>query len=777
MPPSIVAKLASFVCVLVGAAVAARAESPSADDLNFFENKIRPVLVKHCYACHAQGAKEVGGKLLLDNRDGLRAGGESGPAIVEGKPDESLLVHALRYDGLQMPPEKPLPEAVINDFQEWIRRGAPDPRQPNKVVVRQRDGSNIVSDAALWSLQPRQNPPVPNVRDSEWPRDPLDRFVLARLEANNLQPVRDAEPAKLVRRLYFDLLGLPPTKAETDVFVAEFQSHGRDAIPPLVDQLLASPRFGERFGRFWLDVARYGESNGNDGLGRNPTFPHAWRYRDYVIDALNSDLPYDRFITEQIAGDLLPNESPAAQDRQRVATGFLALGAKPAKAMNANFDMDVVADQIDVIGRGIMGLSVACARCHDHKFDPVTTRDYYALAGIFTSTETMWGTAAHEGLTAPATDLHVLQAAEHVPPPPGFVETILVLDSNTGKPRNPPASKWKPGTPLAMGVRDRAKPANTKVNVKGEMSKLGDEVPRGFLTGCNLTEKIEVDPAQSGRLQLAQWLAHRDHPLTARVMVNRVWQQLFGTGIVATPDDFGMYGERPTHPELLDHLASRFVDGGWSVKRLVREIVLSRSYQLAAEASAELVAADPQNRLLARHSRRRLEAEMLRDAMLLSSQELNLRPAQGSLVRHRDILVNLAGNLHEPSNHRSIYLCYLRSSPPPELAAFDLPDFTTVVGQRDESTVPNQALHLFNNAFVITQAERLARRVMAESESPDERIRVAWGRAFGREPQELEIVGAREFLRATELELSDAARAWAALCQALLITNEFRYVD
>lgn len=777
MLPPLQAKIAFCVVLVVVLNRVAHGDSLSADDLKFFESKIRPVLVKHCYSCHSKDAKEVGGKLLLDSRDSLRKGGESGPALVEGKPDESLLIQALLYDGLQMPPEKPLPEAVVNDLQEWVRRGAPDPREPKKVVVRQRDGSSIVSDEPLWSLQPRQNPTVPDVQNTEWPRDPLDRFVLSRIEAAKLKPAHDVEPYKLVRRLYFDLVGLPPTKQEIEAFDADHQIHGGQAVSQLVDRLLASPQFGERWGRFWLDVARYGESNGNDGLGRNPTFPHAWRYRDYVIDAFNADLPYDRFLTEQIAGDLLPHESPVQQDHQRVATGFLALSSKPAKAMNANFEMDIVADQIDVIGRGILGLSVACARCHDHKFDPIPTRDYYALAGIFTSTETMWGTAANEGLTAPATDLHVLQAAPHVTPPAGFVETVLVLDSNTGKPKAPPKSKWKPGTPLAMGVRDRAKPADTKINLKGEMSKLGEVTPRGFLSACELPEQIEVDPTQSGRLQLAQWITHADHPLTARVMVNRIWQQLFGTGIVATPDDFGLYGERPTHPELLDHLSKRFVNGGWSVKRMVRAIVLSRTYQLASEADPNLIEADPQNRLLTWHVRRRLEAEMLRDAMLQVSGQLQTQPAEGSLVRHRDILVNRAGNLHQASNHRSIYLCYLRSSPPPELAAFDLPDFTSVVGQRDVSTVPSQALHLFNNVFVIDQSKHFARLVMNETASPEGRVRIAWERAFSREPNPAEIDKALELVRATEAELSDAEKAWASLCQALLTTNEFRYVD
>lgn len=763
--------LITVTTLAAGNGAPVNAESLSPADVQFFENRIRPVLVQHCYECHAADSEELGGKLRLDIRDGILSGGESGPALVSGKPDESLIIQALRYDGVEMPPEKPLPETVVNDFVEWIKRGAPDPRTADS-----RPENNAANDEQLWSLKPVRSPTVPDVVSDDWPRDPLDRFVLARMEAAGVQPSPDAHPRSLVRRLYIDLTGLPPTLDEVEQFAATYQNDRMQAVEVLVDELLAKPQFGERWGRHWLDVARYGESNGNDGLSRNPTFPHAWRYRDYVIAAFNEDVPYDRFLTEQLAGDLLPNGSPEEYDRHLVATGFLAMAAKPAKAMNTNFAMDVVADQIDVVGRGILGISVACARCHDHKFDPIPTRDYYALAGIFTSTETMWGTAANETLTAPKTDLHVLKAAPKVLPPADFVETVLVLESNTGKPKPIPKSKWAPGTPLAMGVRDGKKPADCKINIKGDAKKLGDAVPRGFLSACE-TESDVVDAKQSGRLQLAQWLTRPDHPLTARVMVNRIWLHLFGEGIVRTPDDFGVYGERPTHPLLLDHLATRFVKDGWSIKRLIRAIVLSRTYQLSSQASAESIKADSSNLLLTRHTRRRLDAESLRDSMLHVSGELNLQPADGSIIRHRDILVNLAGNLHEPSNHRSIYLCYLRSSPPPELAAFDLPDFTSVTGQRDISTVPGQALHLYNNPFVIDHAVRFAQRVINRSNDNPSRARFAFQRAFSREPAPAEIEQALELVQHTTSELKSEEKAWASLCQALLVTNEFRYVD
>ena len=470
--PTPLLAIATFVLMTNVWPSAASSEKLAVADVAFFENRIRPVLVKHCYECHAVDSVERGGNLRLDNVDGMLQGGQSGPVLVRGNPDASLLIQAMRYDGPEMPPDQPLPAPVVEDFVKWVRRGAPDPRVARKLAVDAQDST------ALWSLRPPTSPPLPTVTDETWPRDPIDRFILARVEEAGLKPTADADSRTLIRRLYYDLTGLPPMPDDVRRFVRSHRRDGVVAVERLVDELLAQPQFGERWGRHWLDVARYGESNGNDGLSRNPTFPHAWRYRDYVIAAFNDDTPYDRFLTEQIAGDLLPSESAGASDRQLIATGFLALAAKPAKAMNNNFDMDVVADQIDVVGRGILGLSVGCARCHDHKFDPIPTRDYYALAGIFTSTETMWGLAANEKLTAPTTDLHVLKTAANVLPPADFVETVLVPESATGKPKAIPKPKWPPGTPLAMGVRDRDKPLDAKLNINGDAKKLGEAVPR-----------------------------------------------------------------------------------------------------------------------------------------------------------------------------------------------------------------------------------------------------------------------------------------------------------
>jgi hypothetical protein len=365
---------AALTFAVVGAAAEMTPEQRS-----FFESKIRPVLVKECYECHAQASKKLGGKLLLDAPTEMLAGGESGPSMVPGDPDASLIIQALRYDGLEMPPKKRLPEPVIQDFIQWVKMGAPDPR-----VVSPSASKAKQVQPTLWSLKPITMTPVPEVKDKPWLRSSIDAFVLAGFEQKALKPAHDAAPATLIRRLFVDLTGLPPTAQELA------RSLKAPSLATVVDRLLQSPHFGERWGRHWLDVARYAESNGNDGLSRNPSFPHAWRYRDYVIQAFNEDLPYNRFLQEQLAGDLLPASTPKERDRLLIATGLLALGAKPAKAMTENFEMDVVADQINVVGTGLLGLSVGCARCHDHKTDPIPTRDYYALAGIFRSSETLW---------------------------------------------------------------------------------------------------------------------------------------------------------------------------------------------------------------------------------------------------------------------------------------------------------------------------------------------------------------------------------------------------
>lgn len=737
---------------------------------SFFESKIRPVLVKQCYECHSQGAKKLGGKLLLDAPSEMIAGGESGPALIPGKPDESLIIKAVRYEDPEMPPKQRLPEQVVNDFVEWVKMGAPDPR--TEVAKATKPSA---PKEPLWSLKPVTNPAPPSVKQRDWPRDAMDAFVLAKLEVKSLTPAADAPREVLIRRLSFDLTGLPPTP----------ELMRRTSIREVVEELLASPHFGEKWGRHWLDVARYAESNGNDGLSRNASFPHAWRYRDYVIRAFNDDTPYDRFLTEQLAGDLLPHESAAQRDRQLIATGLLAIGAKPAKAMNDNFEMDVIADQINVIGSGIMGLSVGCARCHDHKTDPISARDYYALAGIFKSTETMWGAAARQGLTAPETPLHELQVSLKVTP---RTEIDPILKANPPhRPPAKPAFKYAEDAALAMGAREGKAIGNCKLNIDGDAKKLGPALPRGFISACGAIDPAMMpDTKQSGRLQLARWLASPQHPLTARVMVNRVWKHLFGEGLITTPNDFGMYGERPSNPELLDHLSSRFMREGWSMKKLIRSIVLSHAYQLSSRSGDLNLPEAVENRvsLFGQHRVRRLDAEELRDAMLAATGELDRQPAIGSVIQHRDVLINELPPLHQPSTHRSVYLLMLRNSMPPELTPFNLPDAVTVNGGRETSALATQSLYLLNSAFVIEQSRRFAASLDAVSD-PAGRIRSAYHRALGREPGEAEMRRAKDFILEANLALASSestgaklqSHGWSAFCQALLASNEIRYVD
>lgn len=766
---------ASLTISLLALGSLSHAADMTPDQRSFFENKIRPVLVKQCYECHSQGAKKLGGKLLLDAPSEMIAGGESGPAMIPGQPDDSLIIQALRYDGLEMPPKQRLPEQVVNDFITWVKMGAPDPRIESPKSSRP---AAAIDKSAQWSYQPLSHPLVPKVNRTDWPRVPLDRFILARLEAQKLSPASDASAATLIRRLYFDLTGLPPSYDEVAHFVA-----GKTTLREVVDHLLSSPHFGEHWGRHWLDVARYAESNGNDGLSRNPSFPHAWRYRDYVIQSLNDDVPYDRFVTEQIAGDLLPAETDAQRDRQLIATGFLALGAKPAKAMNENFEMDIVADQIGTLGSGLLGLSIGCARCHDHKTDPIPTRDYYALAGIFKSTETMWGAAAHEGLTAPQTALHELKTAPPVSPR-REVEPIMLAHKPRKSPAKP-AFKYAATAPLAMGVREAKTLADCKLNIDGDSKKLGAPIPRGFLSACSASPVNAIDPKQSGRLQLARWITSPEHPQTARVIVNRVWLHLFGEGLVRTPDDFGTTGERPTHPELLDHLARQFMDDGWSLKRLIRRLTLSRTYQLSSQSDASHREADPENRLFGHQSRRRLTAEALRDAMLTATGSLDPQPAHGSLIQHRDVLINELPPLHQPSQQRSVYLLMLRNSMPPELTPFNLPDAIQVAGKRDASTLATQALYLLNNPFIIGQSQHFAARLQSASDDDAARIRLAHRQAFAREATASEVQRGLDFLREADLMLASSATdaapghssAWTAYCQVLLASNELRYVD
>ena len=657
---------------------------------------------------------------------------------------------------------------------------------------------------SFWSFVPPKASPLPSVNAKDWPRKELDRYVLARLEARGLQPVQDADPRILVRRLAFDLTGLPPDPAMVERYV---EAPTRGALERIVDELLASPRFGERWARHWLDVARYAESTGKE---RNYAFPEAWRYRDWVIAAVNDDLPYDEFIRRQVAGDLLPARSVEESDANVVATGFLAVGAKGLnERLREQFVMDVVDEQLDVTMRSVMGVTVACARCHDHKFDPFTQQDYYALAGIFRSSQTLYGTTGDQGNRHPSSLLTLGQSVSRIPDdiPVGDLPARDgmqrdrrpsrpgVLRRNRPEPELPLPPMPSPETPRAMGVRE-GRPADCHLLVRGEVSQRGDRVPRGFVDVLNTVPAPPIPARASGRLELATWLTRPENPLTARVVVNRTWRHLFGRGLVRTADDFGVLGERPTHPEMLDHLAIRFREGGGSLKSLIREIVLSRTYQLAHDTDDLALEVDPENTLLWRSSLRRLDAEAIRDAMLQVSGTLDLEPPLGSPVsKLGDGRVGRGmGGLREDSvrRKRSVYLPVIRGFVPESLELFDFAEPSLVVADRDTTNVPSQALYLLNNPEVVELARAFAWRLLADAGlSPRQRIDRAYRLALGRPPTSVEVSRALEFLRD---ELTRMPRppgpgrprgragappgelAWTMFSQALLASAEFRFL-
>ena len=676
-------RLSLYYCAVWGLLTAEpslASEEPSPAGIEFFENNIRPVLVKHCYKCHSEQTKSPKGGLRLDTRQGLRAGGESGQAVIPGDINESLLIGALRHEDYEMPPSGPLPDAVIADFERWVEMGAPDPRTSAQQVNTEID---LEEGRKFWAFQPPQSVQPPTVGD--WPRSEIDQFILAGLDSAGLSPIDDADPLVWLRRVTFDLTGLPPTDDEVLSFARDHSNVARQRV---VNRLLQTSAFGERWGRHWLDVVRYAESMGKT---RNFPFTFAWRYRDYVIDSFNDDKPYDQFLIEQLAGDLLTADSDSQRDQQYVATGFLALGSLDLNERDAKkFAAERVSEQIDVTSRAVMATTIGCARCHDHKFDPIPTQDYYALAGIFFNTDVLNGYAnKKKGRNDYRADQHLvkLSGAKGKPgqrldanPPrkPKFTKQQVALNERMAELKakakrfRREQQKWlrknridgepnpvlpeglqermqrvrkqiavvkrrlnrlakggrrglpPPKGPLAMGVRDANRVSSCAIQIGGDPHNLGPVVERGF-PQVMMSEFAPVDVEGSGRLELAQWLTQPDHPLTSRVMVNRVWHHLMGAGIVRTVDNFGVMGERPSHPELLDYLAIQFVQDGWSIKELIRNIVLSRTYGLSSASDSRGEEIDPDNRLRWRMSRRRLEAEAIRDSMLAVSGQLDSR--------------------------------------------------------------------------------------------------------------------------------------------------------
>jgi hypothetical protein len=708
-------RLLPFTLLLAAAPASA---APPDEGVEFFEKRIRPVLVERCYPCHSDAAPKVKGGLKLDTRAATRKGGERGPALVPGDPDRSLLVAAVRYadEALQMPPKAKLSDAEIATLETWVRMGAPDPRTAAVATAPAR-----TSPADFWSLRPVRDPPVPAVRNSAWPQNDVDRFLLAALEAKGLRPVAAADKRTLIRRATFDLTGLPPTPEEVEAFRTD-DSPG--AFARVVDRLLASPAYGERWGRHWLDCVRYADTT---GCNSDFPVPSAYRYRDYVIQSFNADKPYDQFLREQIAGDLLPAANDAERQEHIVATGYLAIARRFGSAA-AEFHL-TVEDLIDNLGKTVLGLSLGCARCHDHKFDPVPQTDYYALYGIFASTryafpgtELFPHTKDFVALGSPA-DAAALRAYEQelsaldrrvdqlrdekrplaiaaaagLPPPSGGKRTLKEVEEEWDRvhARMKEMGEKPPAVAKAYAVLEGT-PVDAKVQVKGDPKKLGDVVPRSFLTALG-GQKLPPEEKGSGRLELAGWLTDPQNPLTARVMVNRIWQHHFGAGLVRTPNDFGLRGERPTHPELLDWLTRRFLDGGWSVKQMHRLVMLSRAYQLASADDPADAARDVRDDYLWHFPRRRLSAEEVRDAMLAVSGALDRSPAgphpfppEGGwqYTQHKPFV---AAYEHD---RRGAYLMQQRIRKQPFLEVFDGADPNAPTGDRPLTTTALQALLL-----------------------------------------------------------------------------------
>ena len=736
--------LLSLVSWLVAGFAVAADESPMPPRkaAEYFEKSVRPVLAENCFNCHSDRKQKAG--LRLDSRQAMLTGGESGPAIVPGHPEQSLLLKALHYrDDLKMPPKGQLPAEHIAALTTWIKQGAPWPEaaQELRPVVQGSSFKIAPKDRAFWSFQPISAPPVPtaggmpalpgdsrpSALHNTWAKTPVDHFVLAKLEEKHLRPVAAADKRTLIRRATFDLIGLPPTPQEIDAFL---QDESPEAFARVVDRLLASPHYGERWARHWLDVARYGEDQAHMFEARK--YPQGFRYRDWLVRAFNNDMPYDRFVMEQIAGDLL--DLPERLENAP-ALGFFALGpvyyGDPKK-------LDQYDDRIDTLSRGFLGLTVACARCHDHKFDPISTKDYYGLAGIIASTD--------------YAEIPLVSVAE--------VEKAKQALTEQQKKK-----KVAPKYPLVHAVKD-GKPVTLNVHIRGNPATLGEDAPHGFLSILTSGNHGPFTNG-SGRLDLARAIASVDNPLTARVMVNRIWKHHFGKGLVRTPSNFGALGEPPTHPELLDHLASHFIASGWSVKQMHREIMLSAVYQSSSRSDGRNEDVDADNKLLWRMNRRRLEVESWRDAMLAVAGKLD------------ETLGGPSTDLANADNRRrTLYGMVSRHELNPLLRLFDFPDPNITSDARPVTTVPLQQLFVLNSEFMVRNAKALAARLAALEKDDSGRVRQAFVLLYGRPATERELNLGMAFLSAPDpADAGVTLSRWEQYAQVLLSANEFMFVD
>jgi hypothetical protein len=934
--------------------------SEDVSKVEFFEERIRPVLAQNCYECHSAKAKKLKADLYLDRKAGWTQGGENGPVVIPGKPAESLLLTAIRYkdNDLRMPPNKKLPKHVLADFEKWIAMGAPDPRDAPMELAHESSepqSKSLEEGRKFWAFLPLVAPQPPTVTDDAWADDELDRYVLSKIEERDLKPAPLADKATLLRRAYFDLTGLPPAVEQIEAFHAD---DSPDAYAKVVDELLASPRFGERWGRHWLDVARYADTTGG---GRNNPFPNAPYYREYVIESYNEDKPFDQFAKEQIAGDLLHSSTDEEYNEKLTGTGFLALGPHNYELQDkALLRMEIVDEQLSSVGRAFLGVTMGCARCHDHPFDPIPTAEYYSLAGIFRSTNSSvpgnvakfierklrdeyavvrkkhaetqkelekelkqaesklkslggksgsskrtgksldpkklegivvdddaakivgeWisstsvagyvGTryihdaaigkgkksvtfpvmipksgkyevqlsytmGTNRAMKTPVTVMHdvgeekVLVDQTKRPPILGsfislgtfhfeegkwdvvkittgataqvvIVDSIRLLPKNeqvtpalVGKEKPNPAKdelekkkaltkaqkkemeelvgvlqrKMKehkkdapPKVGQVMSVREHEEAGDWHIHRRGAIRNLGPFVKRGFLavaTPQGQSPKPEIPKGTSGRLQLADWVGSPRNPLTPRVYVNRVWRHLFGRGIVASPDNFGEMGRRPTHPELLDHLAMSFMENGWSTKKLIRKVMLSKTYCMSSQGTPQAIEADPENDLFSRQNRRRLEVEAIRDAMLVASTRLD---DSGKSINKK----------------RSMFEKLDRNEIPEMFNVFDYPNPSLVSGNRNASTVPTQALFMMNSNFVLNEAKAAAAKILKEEGLDDQqRLVLAYKTTLGRIPSDEEKSLALAYLR-KQGGSTNQQDAWGGILHGLFACLDFRYLN
>jgi hypothetical protein len=915
----------SLFLALVAVPAARAADTP--EGVEYFETRVRPILVDSCYKCHSAQSEKLKGSLYLDSKAGLLKGGKTGPAIVPGDLDKSLLIKAVRYkdEDLQMPPKTPLEPGQVAILETWVKMGAPDPRTQQGGAKTEVTVLSLADSKNFWSFKRPVEPQVP-VTKGDWAKSPVDGFFLQKLEAAGLQPAAPADKRTLIRRATFDLTGLPPTAEEVAAFEAD---PSPNAFEKVLDRLLASPAYGERWARHWLDLARYADTKGYV-FQEERRYPYAYTYRDWVTSALNADMPYDQFLIHQIAADRVVAKDSSAPKQNLAAMGFLTVGRR-----FLNNQADIIDDRLDVIFRGTMGMTVACARCHDHKFDPIPTADYYSLYGVFASSVEPTGDGLplidgkekspqtiefekelarrqeaiekfkqerHAKLTPPlrqpeviakyllggvearkpGSDLRALAQAQdlrrgalekwrdllggtasgHDPvfapfhalialpekdlstaPPPTPAEkkplnkyvlealtnqkpgtraelaklyaTLLARFDKPDKQADPDAEAIRqvlrgpsspvefplaaveqlfnrddrnqiqeltkkrdglmathPGAPArAMVLTDAPSPVNQVVFKRGNPGMPGPAVPRQFLA-CVAGETRKPFTEGSGRLELARSIASKDNPLTARVFVNRVWAQLFGKGLVRTPSDFGIRGDRPTHPELLDYLAVKFMQDDWSTKRLMKRIMLSAAYQQGSQASEKALQTDADNRWLSHQNRRRLDFEALRDSMLFAAGQLD-RTLGGRPV---DLLA-------QPFTHRrTIYGFVDRQNLPSMFRAFDFASPDAHAPMRFANTVPQQALFMMNSPFVVEQAKALAALpTLTKAITPAERVRALYRAALARQPSSDEVRLALDYINAESNggsnSKSPSLSSWEKLAQVLLETNEFAFVD